>query len=529
MTSEETVKNHSLFGFKWTTPIHAERADVNYNGTHYYIGYAGMQGTGNQNKIGDFHKWAQNPDPDGLKQFLNEDQSGGAFYTQTAVNLQNNILMYGTLTQKAWFSRLEDKCFVEGPQILTNSGLKKIEEIALNNDLVEDGSVKWRDSIRTNGGKSLLLDTDNFYKSCDSCRYHPIDFLTNQELLLKCWTDSAYPLSKYTGAEYEFQQLINNSVTAVITYSRKDDEREWTAIDFNEITPFTWKWIDFQLINNDGTLTKASLCRPNSWIKELGADSIGNKVYLDMPEFGIQGWAIVKRVRICQIDTRIWKQNRNGDYVNRPITGTFEHGSFNVYNLRFGENPIPLGVTGSHPIWSVDRNNWVNANDLRTGETVKTRNGSLVLTKKEKLDGFKTVYNLEVYRDHNYLVSSDAILVHNACFEKVDLRGKPGGKKIDAAIIEIANGGGVPRIDPKTGTQTVFRGGRQGTNGFRWAGALEYEVPGLDFNYRIYKLETINSSGTAVVKYGYTTTHLESTVHEFKEILPPAPPAAPQQ
>jgi hypothetical protein len=39
MTSEERVKYHSVFGLKWSTPIDAERADVNYNGTHYYIGF----------------------------------------------------------------------------------------------------------------------------------------------------------------------------------------------------------------------------------------------------------------------------------------------------------------------------------------------------------------------------------------------------------------------------------------------------------------------------------------------------------
>jgi RHS repeat-associated protein len=135
MTSEETVKHHSLFGFKWTTPIHAERADVNYNGTHYYIGYAGPQGTGNQYGIDDFHKWAQDPKPDGLTHFLSEDQSGSAFYTQTAVNLQNNTLMYGPLTQKAWFSRLEDQCFVAGTQVWTSKGLKNIEDVLVGDSV----------------------------------------------------------------------------------------------------------------------------------------------------------------------------------------------------------------------------------------------------------------------------------------------------------------------------------------------------------------------------------------------------------
>ena len=96
MTSEEKVKLHSLFGFTWTTPIHAERADVNYNGTHYYIGYAGVKGAGNQDKIGDFHDWAKSPDPSLLPKLFNDEaNSHWAAGTNAANGLMLSMWTYG--------------------------------------------------------------------------------------------------------------------------------------------------------------------------------------------------------------------------------------------------------------------------------------------------------------------------------------------------------------------------------------------------------------------------------------------------
>jgi RHS repeat-associated protein len=96
MTSEETVKYHSFFGIKWTTPIHAERADVNYNGTHYYIGYAGAKGTGNQYAIKDFHIWAKNPDPADLAMFNDKTNSYWAAGTNASNMLMLSMWTYGS-------------------------------------------------------------------------------------------------------------------------------------------------------------------------------------------------------------------------------------------------------------------------------------------------------------------------------------------------------------------------------------------------------------------------------------------------
>ena len=61
---------------------------------------------------------------------------------------------------------------------------------------------------------------------------------------------------------------------------------------------------------------------------------------------------------------------RNG--ASRLVTGTFRHTSGEVYDLKLESESKPIGVTASHPFWSVDRNGWVSAVDLEIGETLKT-------------------------------------------------------------------------------------------------------------------------------------------------------------
>lgn len=80
------------------------------------------------------------------------------------------------------------------------------------------------------------------------------------------------------------------------------------------------------------------------------------------------------------------------------------------------------------------------------------------------------------------------------------------------------------------GSHTVFQG-RTGTNGRAWAGTLEYEVlvPGTPNQYRILKQQTgVDASGVPTYRYGYSTDHYQTAIHEFKPVQstpPPSPPA----
>lgn len=72
-----------------------------------------------------------------------------------------------------------------------------------------------------------------------------------------------------------------------------------------------------------------------------------------------------------------------------------------------------LQVTSTHPIWSADRNDWVHAGELRVGERVQTRTGITTLTAHSAKDTLVTVYNLEVFREHNFFVGHQQMLAHN--------------------------------------------------------------------------------------------------------------------
>jgi hypothetical protein len=78
------------------------------------------------------------------------------------------------------------------------------------------------------------------------------------------------------------------------------------------------------------------------------------------------------------------------------------------------------------------------------------------------------------------------------------------------AYDDIRAGNGVPRIDPRTGSQKVFAG--KASHEKKWAGALEFEVPGTKGNnYRILMKEL--PDGRKVM--GWTNNHYD-TINPFK-------------
>lgn len=281
------------------------------------------------------------------------------------------------------------------------------------------GGVRWSDA--------QVASTGNCLQSGSVITLTPEEIMRNPEILKDIRMVEAIPLTYYTEADIAHQKLINTKAAeAIVTWFQENEKREWIDIDHEEITPYTWKWVHMEMAKPNGSVTKISLRRPNWWVKNAEADIIGSSVYLQLPEMGVQGWAAVTRITPSLIDTRVWEGTIEQPFVSRPITGRFIHESDNVYDLYFQGSTDSLGVTGTHPIWSLDRNEWVAANELRIGENLKTYKGKVVLTRKQKREGRHTVYTLEVYRDHNFFVSDNSILVHNECWNKHwdDLLGK---------------------------------------------------------------------------------------------------------
>ena len=240
------------------------------------------------------------------------------------------------------------------------------------------------------------------------------DKTNRQNQSLAVWDTVVLPLARFNVAQLEAQEQANRQESVIRCFAPIGSEINYTNIDFQDITPQTWRWVRLEHQKPDGTRSIISLRRPNAWLLAIRANAIGKQIYLELPEMGIVGNAKILAFASNHLDTRLWESKRQGDFIDRPITGKFEHQSPTVLWLNCTDTEA-IGTTPTHPFWSKDRQQWVQANDLRVGEHLRTQSGETVLTQKRLEHQQTTVYNLEVYRGHNYLVSSNGVLVHNQC------------------------------------------------------------------------------------------------------------------
>ncbi len=152
-----------------------------------------------------------------------------------------------------------------------------------------------------------------------------------------------------------------------------------------------------------GDSYQMQLLEPMSWIGLNNAQA-GNLVNLSLPELGISGPAQVTSVGACPpIEAG----------AGRVILGTFEHVSNDVVDVNLVGESAPLQVTAGHKLWSLDRDGWVEAGDLKPGERLAGENGPVTVQSVTADANSVEVYNLDVETDHRYEVTDLGILAHN--------------------------------------------------------------------------------------------------------------------
>ncbi len=162
-----------------------------------------------------------------------------------------------------------------------------------------------------------------------------------------------------------------------------------------------WNWCSWPTTPPCGT---ATLLRPAAWVEDEGA-VIGETIFLNLPEIGIEGPAQVVSIE----ETFVVPS------PGRLITGIFRHTSGEILDLQIEGEHHPLVTTKSHPFWSVDREDWIAAQDLQPGELLlNDRNQAVLLESITERDEPAEVYNLEIDGDHCYRVGEQGLLVHNA-------------------------------------------------------------------------------------------------------------------
>lgn len=219
-------------------------------------------------------------------------------------------------------------------------------------------------------------------------------------------------------------------------------------IDREEITPATWRWLHLSYTKPDGSTAQVYLRRPLWWMQQHGARAPGDKLTLLMPEMGIVGRAQLEAILPSTLDTRSWDYRAQGDYAYYPLTGFFAHESAEVWDLYFSSSKQPVGTTYNHPFYSTDRAQYVYAGELTLGERILTQSGDTVqfLLKRPHAGLSTKVYNLEVWRAHNFLVTEKGMVVHNnGCMVEVmggknllclmeDLKAKLNDKSLEAKL-----------------------------------------------------------------------------------------------
>ncbi len=222
------------------------------------------------------------------------------------------------------------------------------------------------------------------------------------------------------------------------------------ALDAEEVNPQTWRRIELLAWKPNEETCDVVLLRPLWWIEQSGA-KVGGLIRLAIPEMGVAGPAKVLSIGPCPPI----QERQPGLQI---VTGTFKHKAKLVLHLHLKGLDKPIGGTPNHPIYSLDRGDFIPAGNLRIGERLKTRDGVATwVTKVDTIPGEQTVYNLEVHRDHVYYVSNLAVLVHNsyvlqsgqkvlkpATVAKLQQRFGVSRKRIHGAIEDMKRDLGIP-------------------------------------------------------------------------------------
>jgi hypothetical protein len=170
----------------------------------------------------------------------------------------------------------------------------------------------------------------------------------------------------------------------------------------------TWAKVSITVERSDGGIVDAEIIRPRSWILRNGICA-GRMLPFNLPELEVSGLALVTSIDDCP-----------------PIAG----GEGSVVTARFVTREVHIvasvdvlgadgdveTITGTtiHPVWSVDRQEWVPLAELADGETLQGLDGLAVVLGVSLSRVSQPVYNIEVHGEHVYQVGELGLVVHNA-------------------------------------------------------------------------------------------------------------------
>ena len=264
----------------------------------------------------------------------------------------------------------------------------------------------------------------------------------------------------------------------------------------------TWVKLSITVERTDGGVVDAELIRPRSWVESNGIRA-GQLLPLNIAELQVAGFAHVTAIEPCPMIA---------DGEGSVITGRFVTRQVDVIarvEILGADGSIEvLEGTTIHPIWSLDRNDWVPLGELERGEQLSGQAGFATVLNLTILNRPTGVYNVEVHGEHVYEVGVLGVLVHNVCPKALDLvrDATHGLPKHDGAMLLFALGKQTLGFATRTNQKLV--------DGVNVLSKLRPDVQWIQ-NGKIYIAEVSSLTGAALRNY-----HVVREA-EFMKILGP--------
>lgn len=185
---------------------------------------------------------------------------------------------------------------------------------------------------------------------------------------------------------------------------------KWWEYDDSLPEPDQSSWLQVEMIahRSDGGVVEITLLRPRDLVESMGI-KIGTILPFEVDELQVTGTAQVTRISPALPISEGDGHAVTGRYVTRRVD--------QIARLEMRDeigNTAILEGTPIHPIWSVDRQDWVPLGELESGERLQGADGLVTVLSLNIQTRSVRVYNLEIHGEHVYEVGEFGILVHNS-------------------------------------------------------------------------------------------------------------------
>jgi hypothetical protein len=170
-----------------------------------------------------------------------------------------------------------------------------------------------------------------------------------------------------------------------------------------------WAKISITMHRNDGGIVDAELIRPRWWIAHHNIVA-GKLLPMNIEELQVRGSAMVTSIEDCPEIA-----HGEGSVVTAKILTREVNTIARIEILGVDGQIEVLEGTTIHPIWSVDRNDWIQLSELQEGERLQAADGFAMVVSVAIVNTSVPVYNIEVHGEHVYQVGDIGLLVHNTC------------------------------------------------------------------------------------------------------------------